>query len=315
MNKFKWAFIGAGGIARSTASAIVGSEHSLFSVYNRTQKRAEDLAKKYGGRACSSVADAIDGADAAFIALTHDKHVEYALKCIDAGIPVLVEKPLAVSAHDACELIAASEEKGCYLCEGMWTVFAPATQSMCDIVRMERLGKVREVDIEFTLPIGFFGRGRLLNPHTAGGALLDLGCYPVSLALALFSVPKRVACRSVLSGGVDVRDEIAFEYEGFTARLRSAFRSRFRDSVKIIGEHGSLRANAFHSGGGFVLTADGKREKHEFKNARKNQFDTVAREIREGKMQSSIVPLAFSLRTLELLDECRAQIGLKYPFE
>lgn len=315
MSDFKWAFIGAGGIARSTASAIVGSEHSLFSVYNRTQKRAEELAARFGARSCSSVADAIDGADAAFIALTHDKHVEYALKCIEAGVPVLVEKPLAVNARDARELVAASEAKGCYLCEGMWTVFAPATQSMCETVRSGRLGKVRDVEIAFTLPIGFFGSGRLLNPHTAGGALLDLGCYPVSMALALFGVPKRVACRAVLSGGVDVRDDIEFEYEGFTARLRSAFRSRFRDSVTVYGERGTLRANAFHSGGGFALTIDGKREKHEYKNARKNQFDVVAREIREGKTQSSLVPLAFSLRTLELLDECRAQIGLRYPFE
>lgn len=319
MGSFGWAFIGAGGIAVSTAKKIFkDGRHRLVSVWNRTGRKADKLARAYGALSFASAKEAMtaDGVDCVYIALTHDKHYEYAKAALELGKPVLVEKPLCVNFDEAKGLSDLAKLRGVYLCEAMWTWFSPAALKIEEIVKDGGLGEPQQADFSFRLPIAFNKRSRLLNPSAAGGALLDLGVYPITYAVKLFGMPKRINCNARVKYGVDLCDDVRLYYNGFTVRVLISVRSFGGEKLTLSGSRGTIIANKYHSGGTFVFRDGcGKKHRFRFKNARKAQFDCAAEEILAGKTQSEKMPLDLSLDAARLLDECRRQIGLKYPFE
>lgn len=318
---FGWAFIGAGGIAASVAKRIFGvGRHRLVAVHSRTREKAERLAARYGGKAYDGLESAVaaDGVDGVYICATNDAHYELCKRALLCGKPTLVEKPFTTDAMQAEDLFALAASKDLYLCEAMWTWFSAQANEIKKRIDEGAIGDIVGGRISFCMPIAFKKSGRLLHPASGGGALLDLGVYPIAYAYRLFGMPRDVRCSAKFACGVDVSDKITFAYDGFDIGLDASVKSFMGVGERLVikGSNGKITSGAFHSGGAFKIESGGKTFGYPSdKNAMLTQFDAVADEIRSGKTQSGFVPPQATKDVLKLLDAIRRDIGLKFPFE
>ena len=125
MGKFRWAYIGSGGIAHSTAKQITKGDHEIVSVYSRTKEKAEAFAGKYGAEVCDSFEEAVcrDDVDGVYIATPHTSHLDYSVRALKAGKAVLCEKPVGVSFSEVQQMTDTARQTDTYFCEAMWTWF------------------------------------------------------------------------------------------------------------------------------------------------------------------------------------------------
>ena len=319
MDKFHWAYIGCGSIAEITAKEILRSgQHEITAVWNRTRERAEKFAGRYGGQVFDTVDEAVCApeTEGVYIATTPDKHPEYIRRCIVHRRPVLCEKPFAVSAAMAKALLDEAAQAGVYVSEAMWTWHNDIALRVKEWVRSGRVGEIREVRMTYGYPlICFSPKHRLRDPVRIGGALLDIGIYPVRYCYELFGMPEEIKCRGVLKGGVDLREEVELRYGGFTARLNIAMDRMLGERAVIAGSKGVIRIPQPHAsrraraGGSFPETVrDGS-------DLYARQFSNVAEEIRAGSKNGVKVPAEGTVDVMRILDECRRQMGLVYPCE
>lgn len=311
---FGWAFVGAGGIADSVAKRVIGEKHRLICVYNRTESKAKKLADKYGAKVCASVeeAAAFTGVDAVYVNTTPNVHFALAKRALSFGKPVLLEKPFTVNSNEARELSALAREKKVYLSEAMWTWFSPQPYAIKTAIDGGKIGEVLRAEINFCLPIAFSKNNRLLKKELCGGALLDLGVYPITYAYRLFGLPHNIKANATMKRGVDVKDDVTLCYDGFEVAIKTSVQSLrgVGESLKIVGSKGKITSCAYHSGGGFRISGGGGMRGE--KNAMRVQFDRVAEEIRQGKTESDFVPIADTLAVMELLDAVREKIDLVF---
>lgn len=312
---FGWAFLGTGNIAEQVADELILEEGlDLVSCWNRTPARAEKFAKKYGCAAYPTPEEAIkaQGVNAAYIAVTADKHLDYIRLCLNAGIPVLCEKPFTVNTKEAEEAFALAKEKGVYLVEAMWTWFnAPALTVKS---WLERLGKIKKVTAKYCVPIS--SNPRLVDPARLGGALVDIGVYPIRYSYELFGVPNSIHCKgNVEKDGVDHKEEITLTYDGFTAELSVNMDEWQGEEFCIEGEKGSIRVPFFHCAEEAFLS--GEEEVHFEDKSKKYgvELRRVSEEIAAGMKESALCPAKHTLDVMRILDECRRQMGLVYPSE
>ncbi len=321
MKPFNWAFIGAGGIAHSVAKRIFDSgRHRLAAVYNRTFSKAEKFAAKYGARAYGTIEEAVADAsvDGVYINVTNNVHFDCCKKALALKKPVLMEKPFTTDAEQARELFATAKENGVYLAEAMWTWFSDPAANVEKTVSDGALGKINGALITLCLPIAFGKNSRLLKSSLAGGALLDVGVYPVTYAYRLFGKPESIECSAKFKCGVDVSDDILFKYDGFDVEIKASVRSLrgVGERLKITGDNGYIKSGNYHSGAGAkAVTESGKTEIESDKNAMLTQFDRAAEEMRSGRKESAFVPPQATVDVMEMLDEIRRKIGLKFSFE
>lgn len=319
MEKFRWAYIGCGGIAGITAKEILRSgEHEITAVWNRTRERAEKFAARYGGRVCDTVDEAVraPGVEGVYIAVTPDRHPEYIRRCIALGRPVLCEKPFAVNAAETEALLDEAARAGVYVSEAMWTWHNDIALQVKDWVRSGRVGKIRSVRMTYGYPlIRFAPKHRLRDPVRVGGALLDIGVYPVRYCYELFGMPKDIQCRGLVKGGVDLREEVELRYGGFTARLSIAIDRMLGERAVIAGTKGVIRIPQPHAAR--RARAGGSRPETALDDSAlyARQFSNVAEEIRAGRKEGVKVPARSTVDVMRVLDECRRQMGLVYPCE
>ena len=311
---FGWAFLGCGNIAEQVANELVNEAgQRIVSCWNRSPERAEKFAVKYGSRAYRTAEEALkaEGVNAAYIAVTADKHLDYIRLCLNAGVPVLCEKPFTVNAGEAEQAFALAKEKGLYLCEAMWTWFnAPALT-----VRawLPKIGAVKKVTAKYCVPIS--GNPRLVDPARLGGALVDIGVYPIRYAYELFGMPKKIVCEGSVEGGVDHEEEITLTYDGFTAELSVNMDEWKGEEFCIEGEKGSIRVPFFHCAEEAFLS--GEEEVHFEDKCKKygTEFRRVSEEITAGRKESTLISPKSTLDVMRIMDECRRQMGLIYPSE
>ena len=156
MEKFRWCFIGVGGLANRVVKQLLSSDrHEVVSCYRRNQKKNEEWAKKYHSKAYESAKDAIlaPGVDAVYVVTPHSNHLEYAKLALSLGKPVLVEKSFTVSEKEAIELFEYAKEKNLYISEAMWTFYSPVGQKVIEWVRSGRLGKITKAEGAFKVPL------------------------------------------------------------------------------------------------------------------------------------------------------------------
>ena len=311
---FGWAFLGCGNIAEQVANELAGEEgQKIVSCWNRSPARAEKFAVKYGSRAFSAAEEALqaEGVNAAYIAVTADKHLEYIRLCLEAGVPVLCEKPFTVNAGEAEEVFALAKEKGLYLCEAMWTWFnAPALT-----VRkwLPKIGAVKKVTGKYCVSIS--GNPRLVDPARLGGALVDIGVYPIRYAYELFGMPKSVVCRGRVEGGVDHEEQVTLSYDGFEAEININMDEFKGEEFVIEGEKGTIRVPWFHAAREVILTGEEEARFEDGSPKYGTEIARVSEEIANGRKESAFCPPKNTLDVMRLLDECRRQMGLVYPSE
>lgn len=323
--KFKWGIIGPGRIAETFARDIkVVQDAQVYAVASRSG--SSQLADKFGvdvtyGRYEDLVNDR--AVDAVYIATPHPFHAAPAEMCLRAGKPVLVEKPLTVNAAETEALVNLSREKGVFLMEAMWTRFLPVHQQIKTWLDEGRIGEIQAVRASFGFRLMKGDEDRWLNPHLAGGALLDIGIYPLSISQWVLNAdPADVQAQAVRGNtGVDVYITANMKYaNGAVAQFAATFLADTRDDLQIIGTDGKIIIpKNFHMAEKAELHVYGEKTRKFKQKHRSGGFEFQIEEamncMRDGKLESGSMTHDQSLGNMRVMDEIRAQIGVKYPFE
>ena len=324
-DRIRWGVLGPGAIARSFANGLKAlSDADLVAVGSRSQERADkfgdefDVPRRHAGYQ-DLAAD--PDVDAIYVAVPHSGHMECTILCLEAGKAVLCEKPFAINAKQAGAMIDAARSKGVFLMEAMWTRFLPVIGKVREWLAAGAIGDVHMVTADFGFGASFNIESRLFNPELGGGALLDVGVYTVSFASMVFGrQPDRIASMAQkCESGVDERSAMIFGYDGGQlAVLYTAVCTNTPQTAVILGSSGSIEIPAFWHGTQATLRAGGEEESVEMPfdgNGYGYQAMEVMRCIREGRLESDILPLDESLAIMQTMDAVREQWGLKYPME
>lgn len=317
MAKFRWAYVGSGNIANSTAKQIVKGNHSITCVYSRNAEKANLFANKYGAKAFNSYNEMLENGDfdAVYIATPHTAHVDYAVLAMQKGKPVLCEKPVGVSITDVETLVNSSRQNNVYFAEAMWTWFSDVALKVKEWVNSGKIGDVKSVVINYAFPGVLMPKtSRVLMPETAGGALLDIGIYPITYCYNIFGYPNEIKCKGKIKNGIDISETVILKYDGFECELNMSL-CKLKENAVIKGTKGTVSLPAFfHMANKAIL----KGENNEVFNGKTDylvEFTRVADEINAGLKESKYIPFSSTIATMKIMDECRKQMGLKYPFE
>ncbi|MET9427005.1 MULTISPECIES: Gfo/Idh/MocA family oxidoreductase [unclassified Streptomyces] len=322
----RWGVLATGGIAASfTTDLLQLPDAEVVAVASRSAASATAFAERFGiprayGDWASLAAD--EDVDVVYVATPHAAHRAAAGLCLEAGRAVLCEKPFTLNAREAAELAGIARRRGVFLMEAMWMYCGPVVRRMVELVRDGAIGEIRSVQADFGL-VGPADPGhRLRDPAAGGGALLDLGVYPVSFAQLLLGEPDRVQADALLSPeGVDLNTGMLLGWDsGATALLSCSIVSDTPLTASVSGTAGRIEfARGFFHPEGFVLHRDG-REPEEFTvPGRRDTFQHEAAEVmrclRAGETESPLVPLDGTLAVMRTLDAVRDRIGVRYPAE
>ena len=318
MEKFRWAYIGSGNIANSTAREIVKGNHEIVSVYGRSIDKVKAFAEKYGAEAYDNFEKAVgrDDVDGVYIATPHTSHLDYAVRAMKMGKSVLCEKPVGVTEKEAEAMIAVAKSENVYFCEAMWTWFSNVALTVKEWVKNNEIGDITDVVINYAFPgILMPKTSRVLTPETAGGAILDIGIYPITYCYNLFGVPKGITCNGEIKNGIDIAETVVLEYDGFNCTLNMSL-CKLKENCIIKGTKGTITLPTFfHMASKAILKNENKKQVFKGKTDYLTEFTAVAEEIKQGKTQSEFIPFDATIACLKIIDECRRQMNLVYPFE
>lgn len=318
MEKFRWAYIGSGNIAYSTARQITTDGHEIVSVYSRNFEKAKTFAEKFSAKAYDSFDEAVfrDDVDGVYIATPHTSHVDYAVRAMKGGKSVLCEKPVGVNHQDVELLVNTAKETGVYFCEAMWTWFSDVALTVKKWVNSGEIGQVKEVRIHYAFPGMLMSKdSRVRTPETAGGALLDIGIYPITYCYNLFGMPKDIRCTGRVKDGIDTGETVTLDYGSFRCVLKMSLYS-LRESCVIKGTAGKISfPTFFHMASKVVMTNKNGKTVFNGTTDYLTEFTRAAEEIRQGKTESGYIPFKATSDCMKMMDECRRQMKLVYPFE
>ena len=321
----RWGILGTGKIARAFAAALKDTPDAvLAAVASRTAGSATEFATQHGGQLTKShgsyqaLADDPD-VDAIYIATPHPMHCENALMCLNGGKHVLVEKAFTVNRREAEEVVALARANKLFAMEAMWTRFQPSLLEAKRIIASGEIGTVAMVQGD----LGFYSDAgpehRLFNPALGGGALLDLGIYPLSIAAYFLGPVTRVQALARLGPtGVDVQTSFALEHEGGgVSSCATSLLARTPAELTICGSAGFIRLHGrFHNTEELTVELnDGtRRAVHvpRIGNGYAHEIIEVNRCLREGLLESPLMPLDETLALMGVMDEVRKQIGVAY---
>jgi len=220
------------------------------------------------------------------------------------------------------EMMAKSKEKNLFLMEAIWTRFHPAIAQTLDIIQSGQIGDIVHIAADFGFKAVYDEEARLFNPSLTGGALYDIGIYPLFISKLILGNPKEIkAVATFAPTGVDVNTALSLSYEnGATASLFSTLNAQTDTTCTIYGSKGKLFLHGrFHETKGLTLTIEGQEpqffETERLGHGYSYEAQEVQRCLKLGKIESDKLPLQFSLELMELLCEIRQQIGLVYPQE
>ncbi|MFD5013951.1 Gfo/Idh/MocA family protein [Streptomyces chartreusis] len=327
--KVRWGILATGGIAAAfTADLVDLPDAEVVAVASRRQESADAFAERFGiPRAYgdwTSLAEDGD-IDVVYVATPHSAHREAAGLCLEAGRHVLCEKAFTLNAREAAELVALAKARGSFLMEAMWMYCNPLVRRLKALVDDGALGEVRHVQADFGLAGPFPPSHRLRDPAQGGGALLDLGVYPVSFAQLLLGEPSDVTARATLSAeGVDLQTGALLSWDGGAlASLHCSIVGGTATAASITGSAGRIDVpGGFFFPERFVLHRDG-RDPEEFtadpadgpRNTLRHEAAEVMRALRAGESESPLVPLEGTLAVMRTLDAIRDRVGVRYPGE
>ena len=323
----RWGVLATGAIAHSFADDLaLLPDARLAAVASRTEESARRFADRHGiPRAYGSWEQLAQDpeVDVVYVATPHANHHAAAALMLAAGKPVLCEKPLTLDLAQAQRLVGLARERGVFLMEAMWTYLDPAVRRLTGLIADGAIGDIRSVHAEFGFAAPPGTSGRLRDPAAGGGALLDVGVYPVAFAQLLLGNPDSVlALGRVAADGVDDSTGILLGHPGGAQALLScSIVSDMAQRAEVSGTLGRIEIpRDFYRPESFVLHRQGY-EPEEFRLPRDpghgytHEAAEVMRCLRAGESESALVPLDGTLAVMATLDAARRQIGLRYPGE
>jgi len=334
MNEVRWGIIGSGHIANKFAECIQSVDHAeLIACSSKDADKAEQFKKRH--HLAFSYGDYEEmlrnpAIDAVYIATTHNFHYENALLCIHYGKHILCEKAFTVNAAQAKEVFKQAKEKNLFVMEAMWTRFLPATRWMKEQIQNGAIGKPISVFNRFGFKFAYDPSSRLFNASLAGGGLLDLGIYSVSIACDIFgNKPVKVSSMAKIGQtGVDEQASAIMMYkQGQIANLSWSILSEYDNETIVFGTTGKIVLN--HTSAPTKATliqyqiknsgTDAREPAVEFVSLHSNGFENEIKEATErimnGELQSPTIRWEDTVQILEICDTIRAQWDFHYPDE
>ena len=325
MSNFKWGVLGPGGIAKAFAEDLKKLDgHSIAAVGSRTLSNAQSFAKTFGGTAYGSYEELVADPqiDAIYVATPHPAHKDNVILALNAGKPVLCEKPFAVNALEAQQMVDAAAKNSVALMEAMWARFLPHYAKVREIIASGVLGKIHTIQADHGQRLADQNIPRLVEPSLAGGALLDLGIYPVSFAHMILGNPSKITSTAVLTDkGVDAQTSMIFDYaDGAQAVLNTTMIEQTPCRAVVAGLNGWLEIDrTFYNPASMrVILNDGSVTQYPSSyqgHGLREQAEVFKQLVTSGQQQSQILNWQDTVDIMKTLDHVRSQIGLKYPFE
>ncbi|MCC3297369.1 Gfo/Idh/MocA family oxidoreductase [Arthrobacter sp. zg-Y916] len=327
----RWGVVATGRIAARVTEDIARLEDAVLqAVSSRSQATAVEFADRFGfassyyddearGKGYQQLFEDPD-VDVVYIASPHAQHYELTREALEAGKHVLCEKSITINAAEMADLIEVASRHGVFLMEAVWSRFLPCINRLWEILASGELGDIHWVQADLGFPAPYDPASRLWDPAAGGGALLDLTVYPLTIAVGALGFPQRVHAMGALnSDGVDTQNALNLGYDsGAVAQLTSSLLASGPRTAVISGSEGWVRTGApvhnpveLH-----IQQHQGETRVERFQqvgNGYTYELREVTRCIQEGLTESPTMPLADSLRTMQLFDEVRAQLGVRYP--
>jgi predicted dehydrogenase len=321
-----WGILATGGIARAFTRDLLAHGHRVAAVGSRSAESARGFAQEFGiPNAHPSYDDLVadPDVDVIYVATPHNYHAGNALAALHGGKHVLVEKPFTVNAGEAREVFDAAQSSGLVAMEAMWTRFLPHMAFVRSVLAGGRLGEVRSLHADHTQRLPADPVHRLNDPGLAGGALLDLGVYPLSFAHDILGHPVEVTARATFTDtGVDESVAIILRHENDAVSTSfSSMRTQGRNTAAVLGTEGRIEVDAVWYGPTTVTVRDPKNdvldrfERPVSGRGMQYQAAELERLVAANEVASPLMPPGSSIQVMATMDEIRTAIGLRYPSE
>jgi predicted dehydrogenase len=323
MKSYNWGIIGAGHVSGRFAEDLgLLPRANLYAIASRSDERAHSFAQKYNipvrYSSWGSMAEDND-VDIVYVATHHPFHHENALACLKAGKAVLCEKPITMNKRELEELVSTARGNRAFLMEAIWTRFLPSTRKVLEIKESGELGNLLNVHADFGFRMEFDPKHRLFNPALGGGALLDIGIYPVFISMLMAGSPKTFEARAAFAeSGIDHSCSMIFEQENdITSSLNCTLKADSPTEANLLFEKGWIRMESWWLTPGPITVhrTDQEPERIEFPepgNGYHYEAEEVMRCLDEGLTESASLPLDFSLDLMNTLDKIRDRCGIRY---
>lgn len=314
---FRWGILSTGNMANSMAAAM---EHvpdaQLIAVASRTQNTADKFAKRWG---CEHAYDHFESLlanpdiDIVYIATPNAIHKDNILKALEFGKHILCEKPLTTSVEDLELCMGTARSKGLFLMEAIWTAFFPVMRKISSLVSEAAIGKIRHINAQFVSYRDPHQSPNLFDPKLGGGATSDLGIYPIAISQLFAGAITNHSAQTVTgTSGVDEMVVVSAQHENeILSTLSYGFRAEIPILMTITGDEGVIEIpQNFHKPDNFALSFNGNVQRFELPpigNGYAHEILEVHDCIQNGKLESSVLPLSFSLRCARILDLVRTQ--------
>ncbi|MNX46682.1 Glucose--fructose oxidoreductase precursor [compost metagenome] len=320
-NKINWGIIGLGNIANQfAADLILIEEANLVAVASRSIEKARDFANQYN---CPKAYDsyealfADDQVDIVYIATPHDSHTELSIKALENGKHVLCEKPMALSYNDAVQMLEASKKYNKFFMEAFWTRFIPSVKEVLEKVNQGIIGDVNYVKADFNFYADEKEGGRLFDKQLGGGALYDIGVYPLFLSYIMLGIPKEIIAKSIYSkNGIDLQTSMILNYEKAQAILNASINSESDMKAVVGGTQGHIQLNTpWFVADGYAIVKNNEEEVFNFPTLGKGYaYEAIEchKCIRNNQIESELWSHQNSLDLSKMTEEIKTQIGLSF---
>jgi predicted dehydrogenase len=321
----RWGILAAGKIAGSFATALgLVPDAEIAAVAARRPDAARAFAERHGAATAygdyrSLVEDPL--VDVVYVASPHGLHHEHARLALDAGKPVLCEKALTLNAGEARDLVEVARSRRLFLMEAMWMRCNPLIRRLQQVLSTGTLGPVRQVRADLGFVADVPDTDRLLDPALGGGALLDVGIYPLTFAHLFLGQPRSVAAAATLSdAGVDLNLALALAYDGgAVASLSASLTAVSPRTASIATDVGrfDLGTSFHHPSTATWVSDDHVETLHErlVGGGLAHEAVEVNRCLRSGEIESPLVPLDETVALMALMDRIRAEVGVRYAVD
>lgn len=328
MEKIRWGILGCGKIANKFAADLrLVNDAELIAVASRDQQRALEFSKLYSAHFAFKSYEALvtcKEVDVIYIATPHGCHHEHALLCLKHKKAVLCEKAFALNSRQVKEMVDAARMNSVFLMEAFWTKFLPQYEKVIEIVQSGAIGELKMIQADFGFRAPEPTPQRLYDPRLGGGALLDIGIYPVFLAVSLLGRPQEVsAVMKPYSSGVDEQIATTLKFKnGELAILSATFAADTPVEATIVGSSGYIRMNdRFFNPVSNIELVKAKNPAQAVPVFKEEgygyQFEArhVGECLRNNLIESPVMSHADSTLLMETLDRVRQQCGIKYDVD
>ncbi|CAC9972928.1 Gfo/Idh/MocA family protein [Flavobacterium panici] len=319
--KIKWGIIGLGNIAHQFAADLLLVEDAeLLAVASRDILKAEEFGAKFNAMRMYNSYDLLfedKEIDIIYIATPHDSHAELSIKALESGKHVLCEKPIALSYKDAERMIEASKKHNKFFMEAFWTRFIPVVQDVLAKVESGIIGEANYIKADFAFIGNDVEGSRLFDKNRGGGALFDIGVYPLFLSYIVFGIPKEIIAKAVHhKNGIDLQTSMILQYESAQSILHSSIVSESDMKALISGTKGRIELNSpWFMADGYSVFKEEQESVYNLPTLGKGYAHEIMECnncIRNDQIESELWSHQNSLDLSKIVEEIKTQIRLPF---